>query len=789
VIQHHPYGIDDPYKRLPTERFPRDPRSDDRVHIGFVCTEARSAWVNLHTATGVQRCEAQALGTGQWLAALGSPGSGAHRYQILADTAQGELSSEVYPLEIGRWCEAATLHDLEATPNGVRFTLRTNDGSSRLQARLSVPIAGVCCFEAGVEVAATEALPVRVAQDGAVTTLHADGLEVRVNLETLMLAGRHPNRADAQFTASLRVRWLELPGGAVTHFEFYWQPTPDEALYGLGERFDQPDKRGREYDVRVYEEYKEQGQRTYLPVPFVVSNRAYGVWLDALEPSVFDLCGETCRVSLEKLPDSATTLRAHFIVAETPYQVTAAFTRLTGAIAVPPKWAFGPWMSSNDWNSQAKTEAVVRRTVQEDVPSTALVLEAWSDEHTFYIFNDAEYAPKAGNQAFKLEDFQFTGRWPDPKAMVNECHAHGIRVLLWQIPVQKRIEGTHAQHDADEEHMLQNSYGIREADGSPYRCRGWWFTDGLVMDFSNPDASRWWFDKRRYLLEDLGIDGMKTDGGEHLWGRDLRAHDGQRGLALYNSYPNTYVGAYHDFVQHHTGGEGLTFSRAGYTGAQRFPGHWAGDENSTWDAFKASIQAGLSAGISGVSMWGWDIGGFSGDIPTVELYLRSTAFACFCPIMQYHSEFNPVTENRDRSPWNISERHNDPRALEVYRRYAKLRMRLLDFVHDQAQSLSAEGLPLLRYPALEHPTHREFLAADVHSVLFTRDLLVCAVVEKGALARTVHLPPGTWVDAWSGARFEGADQFTVAAPLERIPVFIRAEAPQLETLLEAFRAF
>lgn len=790
MIEHHPYGIDDPYKRLTTERSPRDPQPHDEVQIGFDCTDASSAWVMLHSSDGETRIEAQALGAGHWVAVLGAFNTGSYQYRIHALSEQGMIESEDYPLEIGRWFEAATVLELMIKPNGLQLTLASDNGLGKINASLTVPISGVCCLE--FSHAATGAVNgelLKATRFGNLLRVVGPDIKLELILETLELRVQHPDSSEPPCETSLRVRWLELPSGQVTRFEAAWTPDSDEALYGLGERFDAADKRGGRYDVRVYEEYKEQGERTYLPVPFVVSSRAYGVWLDALEPSDFDLRGERCRISFEKLPDSATTMKLHFLVARNPYAVTAAFTRLTGAIAVPPKWAFGPWMSSNDWNSQAKTEAVVRRTVQEDVPCTALVLEAWSDENTFYIFNDAKYNAKPGSERFTLEDFRFAGRWTDPKAMVDECHDHGIRVLLWQIPVQKRVTEPHAQHDADESVMLERGYAIREADGSPYRCRGWWFTDGLVMDFSNPQAKQWWFEKRQYLFDDLGTDGMKTDGGEHLWGRDLRSFDGQRGLELYNSYANTYVAAYHDFVQQRTGGNGLTFSRAGYTGAQSFPGHWAGDENSTWNAFKSSIQAGLSAGLSGVSIWGWDIGGFSGDIPTVELYLRSTAFACFCPIMQYHSEFNPCTENRDRSPWNISERHNDPRALEVYRRYAKLRMRLLDYLQGEATALSADGLPMLRYPALEYPDQREWLSSDPHAVMFTRDLLVCAVVEKGALAREVYLPAGEWIDAWSGARLGGTRRLIVPAPLERIPVFICASSPRAEMLLELFSEF
>ncbi len=730
-------------------------------------------------ARGAQtRVTAQASLSTFWLASLGALGAGTYRYWIHAE---GEVAGP-FALPVGRWQTAEKVERVACDEHGVAVTLATGDAQARATLHLSFPLPGVCRAAFAVNNAPPQrGLACRVKQTEKVLEVGAEGVAITLDLQTLQLTAGHPGADAPAFRGSARVRWLES-GGYLTRFEASFEAGPEEAFYGLGERFSGPNLRGERWDVRVYEEYKEQGRCSYLPVPFLVSSRAYGLWLDAAEPSDFDLSGDTCTVTLEKLPAESATFPLNILVADRPYDVTAAFTRLTGDIEVPPAWAFGPWMSANTWNTQAKVEEAVRRTLTENVPATVLVLEAWSDESTFYIFNDADYPPSEGRNALSLKDFSFGGRWPDPKALIDACHAQGIKVLLWQIPVQKKLEEPHAQHEADEAHMLQQGYGVQNEDGSPYRCQGWWFTGGLVLDFTNPAARDWWFSKRRYLFDELGIDGMKTDGGEHLWGRGLRAFDGSRGLELVNTYPNHYVGAYHDFVRERTGGDGLTFSRAGYTGAQRFPGHWAGDENSTWSAFKASILAGLSAGLSGVSIWGWDIGGFSNEVPTPELYVRSAAMACFCPLMQYHSELHSAAENRERTPWNVAERSGDPSALAVYRRYAKLRMLLLDYLHGEALELSAAGLPLMRYPALEYPENHDFLAADPYAYLFGRDLLVCPVVEKGATAREVRLPPGDWVDLWSGAQLSGPAVVVVPAPLETIPVFIRAGSANLELL-------
>ena len=258
---------------------------------------------------------------------------------------------------------------------------------------------------------------------------------------------------------------------------------------------------------------------------------------------------------------------------------------------------------------------------------------------------------------------------------------------------------------------------------------------------------------------------------------------------MVNRYAQAYVDAYHGFVREATGGDGLTFSRAGYIGAQRSPAHWAGDENSTWGAYRASIRAGLSAGISGLSIWGWDIAGFSGEIPTVELYVRSTQMACFCPVMQYHSELHQASECRDRTPWNVAERHGDPRALTVYRAYARLRMRLLDHIADEAEALAAVGQPLMRMPAVPgpRPTTRCWRTRRRTSSAATCWSARCS--RRAPRRGPCGCRPATGSTCGAVPRFVGDRSVVVPAPLERIPVFVGADSPRLDDLLAAARGF
>jgi alpha-glucosidase (family GH31 glycosyl hydrolase) len=435
-------------------------------------------------------------------------------------------------------------------------------------------------------------------------------------------------------------------------------------------------------------------------------------------------------------------------------------------------------MSGNEWNTQARVMEQVAETLRHEIPVTVLVIEAWSDESTFYIWNDARYSPKPPQEPFKYADFEFPcqGKWPDPKGMIETLHRLGIRVLLWQIPVMKALEAPHPQHDADEAYMIAQGFCVGEQNGEPYRVRPPWFKGGVVLDFSLPRAAAWWLSKRAYLLEELGVDGFKTDGGEHLWGEGVRLFDGSRGATAANRYPNYYVGAYHAFARQKRAGQAITFSRAGFTGCQAYPCHWAGDEDSTWEAFRASILAGLNAGISGIPFWGWDLAGFSGEIPTAELYLRAAAMAAFCPIMQYHSEFNDHRSPcRDRTPWNIQARSGDSQVIPVFRHFANLRMNLLPYLYSEAWKSNRSGVPLMRAMPIEVPADpavRDF----PYQYLLGEALLVAPVVEEGVSSWPVYLPSGWWFDLWTGKGFHGPRVVHCAVPRDIIPVFLRADA-------------
>lgn len=564
------------------------------------------------------------------------------------------------------------------------------------------------------------------------------------------------------------ISWLEARDGSIKEISATLTHPPC-GWYGFGERYNALNQAGNRVDQFVYNQYKEQGLRTYMPMPVGYTDAGFGLHLATDSYSWFDLAvaGET-RFGVE-----ADRLVIDLLSGAVAQQVSQ-FMALTGEPEPVPAWALGPWMSSNNWDSEAEVRKQVALTLEHNIPATVLVIEAWSDEATFYIFNDAQYAEKPGAEAFAYADFSFPqwGRWPDPKGLAEHLHDNHLRLILWQIPIIKQsVALKHLQKRDDEAHFFAEGFGVKHPDGTPLRLPEGWFKDSLLLDFTNSAARDWWFRKRQYLIDELGVDGFKTDGGEMVWGKDLVFADGRTGLENRNAYPRDYISAYYRFAQQNGG---ICFSRAGYTGAQTFPAHWAGDERSTWDAFKRSIHAGLSAGMSGVIFWGWDLGGFSGEVPSAELYVRSAAMACFCPIMQYHAE-SKAEFNQDRTPWNIAERSGDERALTGYRFYANLRMSLMPYLEREAAWCVAERQPLLRAMLLDFQSDTR-AAGLWDQYMFGRDLLVAPIIREGETSREVYLPEGRWWHLFESRWYDGNQIHQVAAALEQIPVFLRQGA-------------
>jgi alpha-glucosidase (family GH31 glycosyl hydrolase) len=324
-------------------------------------------------------------------------------------------------------------------------------------------------------------------------------------------------------------------------------------------------------------------------------------------------------------------------------------------------------------------------------------------------------------------------------------------------------------------YAIHHRFVVLNADGSPHRIdtHAPWFSNSLVLDFTNQGAADWWLKKRKYLLAEMGVDGFKTDGGEHIWNIETRFENGMRGSRGINYYPIAYEEAYCRFLEAHRGEDHVLFSRAGYTGVQQVSLHWTGDEKSTWDAFRATLFAMLNVGLCGISFIGWDMAGFSGELPSSELYSRAVAASVFCPIMQFHSEHSDQKDPcQDRTPWNIQKVTRESNLISRFRQFANLRMNLLPYILSQAWLASQSGIPLMRALPIQFPNDTVCRYYPLE-YCFGEALLIAPIVEPGKVAWQVYLPQGDWRDIWTGEVYKGPQVIETPAPLSNIPAFQR----------------
>lgn len=804
-VSHDPTGADELYASGPTERAPRDPMAGQAVVLNastWPISTGQTVWVTW-TKNGVNQTPIGASfdynsGTNSyWKTALGTFVRGDKiTYTVNADVdGANAKATGPFSFTVTSWSGLSNVTGF--TNNGTSVDVTTGDtaGSYIPKVRFAFPtddrfhvqiapsgtglnIAGGAAYtvtdSAGTLTIATAKLQLKIQKSPyRVSVYKGDGV-------TLIARQYDP--------ATFRnVGWASDGTSTVTKIEDHWLTPSGERFEGFGARYDRIDQRGTDVNNYVYNQYQDQGatRRTYLSTPFFTNSAGYGIYIPSTRYSIFnvgtylpDLAGFTADTS-----GAATSTLDYYFFTGTRTEVLDAYTATTARPQLPPKWSFGLWMSANEWNTQAEVSTELANVTNYAIPHSAMVLEQWSDEATFYLWHGAQYTPKPGSSALTLTDLTFPagGEWTDPKAMVTAAHNQNVKVVLWQIPVLKQNFDTNPatapqQHVNDRDYAASQGFVLGNGAGAPYRIpTGQWFGDSTVPDFTSVAATNWWMSKRAYLFDDIGIDGLKTDGSEAVSGRNVIAADGRKGDELHNAYPNEYTRAYNTFVKSKTAGQGVIFSRAGTAGAQANSIFWAGDQSSTFGAFQEAVRAGLSAGQSGVPFFASDMAGFTGTFPSSELYLRAAAQATFSPVMQYHSEKSNPAVSEARTPWNVQARTGDATVIPTFRKFADVRMNLIPYVYTEAKNASVTGLPLMQAMSIAYPADASAAALD-QQYLFGRQLLVAPITTQGATSKNVYLPDGEWYDFWTGGRASGPGTKVYNAGTDTIPVYAKAGA-------------
>lgn len=520
----------------------------------------------------------------------------------------------------------------------------------------------------------------------------------------------------------------------VAGLELSWRAAEDEAIFGLGQRFNDLDQNGRTCEMWILDAVGggAEQQASYFCTPVLYSSRGYGLFATDNPEGVFDFNSDNS--GRHRYRRAGRALSFYLVVGDTLRDLVLERGRLQGPFRGIPDWSWGPWISRNSYETQDEAEAALRGMMERQWPVAAIVQEAW----------------KGPSETGDYNNFS-KDRWPRLSYYLRLCAAHDIRTILWQVPIL---------HPSSPHYATLRSFAgyVTRPDGEP-SLRQHWMNGFANLDFTNPQTVAFWKDLLRDEVR-LGIAGFKADDGEDIKATDV-FFDGRRGWQLHNEYSVLYNQALTDLLDEENA-DGLLWARSGSLGIERTPALWAGDQLSTWPQLRSLLPAGLSTGLSGMPFWGHDIGGYAGT-PTPELYIRWLEFGTFSPLMQYHG-------NTPREPWEFGYE-----AEQAYRRLSYLRMALVPTLIELGRAAAATGLPIMRPMALEFPNDERF-AREQTQYMLGPDLLVAPVLEPGATGRDVAFPDGQWQHISHPVAYVGPADYYVPAPLGTPPVFVRSGA-------------
>jgi len=505
-----------------------------------------------------------------------------------------------------------------------------------------------------------------------------------------------------------------------------------ELIYGLGERFSPFIKNGQSVDI-----WNEDGgtgsEQAYKNIPFYISNKGYGVFVNHPEKVSYEIGSE--KNTKVQFSVEGESLEYFIINGPTPKAILERYTTLTGKPSLPPAWSFGLWLSTSfttNYDEETVT-SFIDGMLERDIPFDVFHFDCfWMKE-------------------FEWCNFAWDERvFPDPEGMLKRIKAKGLKICLWINPYI-------GQKSPLFKEGMEKGYLIKRQDGSVWQWDKW--QAGLaIVDFTNPDACRWYQDKLTTLI-DMGVDSFKTDFGERI-PTDGVYFDGSNPEKMHNYYAYLYNKVVFELLEEKCGkNEAVLFARSAATGSQKFPVHWGGDCWSTYPSMAESLRGGLSFSLSGFSYWSHDISGFEQGA-TPDLYKRWTQFG----LLSSHSRYHGNSEYK--VPWLYGEE-----AVDVARQFSKLKNRLMPYLYRHAVEASKTGIPMMRPMLLEfiedetcHYLDRQYLLGDA--------LLVAPIFNDQGTVR-YYAPAGKWTNLLTNEKVVGGKWHQETHGYHTLPLLVK----------------
>lgn len=542
--------------------------------------------------------------------------------------------------------------------------------------------------------------------------------------------------------------WNGIIGGSEFSLNLKFDSNDGEKIFGMGQ-YQQAymDLKGCTLELAQ--------KNTQASVPYLVSSKGYGLLWN--NPAIGRA---TLGANVTEFTAESTRQIDYWInAADTPAALVEQYTELTGRVPMMPKWAMGFWQCKLRYQTQDEVLTIARKYKELNIPLSVIVIDFfhWTQQ---------------GDWRFDPEYF------PDPKAMIDELHEMGVRVMVSIWPTVDRTSVNY-------EEMKERDLLIRTDRGLNVTMECWGMQ--CFIDPTNPETREFVWQKAMENYRSHGVDLFWLDEAEPEYtvqDFDLyRYYDGPA-LECANEYPARYSQTFFDGMKKEGIENPLNLVRCAWAGSQRYGALvWSGDVPSTFTYLRYQLTAGLNMGLAGIAWWTADIGGFHGgnvhDPAFHELLMRWFQFGAFCPVMRLHGDRDPhykplgttgggkVASGADNEIWSYT-----PEIQDMMSYYILLRESMKGYMTTVMEEAHEKGTPVMKPLFYDYPADKTcWEIAD--EFLFGHDLLVAPVLYAGERTRTLYLPEGRWCEYETGKVYDGGCTITVDAPINRVPLFVK----------------
>lgn len=498
--------------------------------------------------------------------------------------------------------------------------------------------------------------------------------------------------------------------------------TVGEYFYGFGEKFTTFTKNGQNVEI-----WNADGgtcsDQSYKSIPFYVSSRGYGVFVNSTDKVSYEVCSDT--VSKMSITVPGENLEYFVFGGETVAQALEGYTTLTGKPSLPPAFSFGLWLTTSFTTSydEDTINSFIDGMAERDIPLQVFHFDCfWMKE-------------------FEWCNFEWdTTQFPDPPAMLKRLHEEkGLHTCVWINPYI-------GQRSKLFDEGMAGGYFIKRPDGSVFQCDEW--QPGMaIVDFTNPEACKWYAGKLRALCE-MGVDTFKTDFGERIPTKDIVYFDGSDPIKMHNFYTYLYNECVFNVLKDYYGeNKACLFARSATAGGQKFPVHWGGDCSGNYNSMAEVVRGCLSLCISGFGYTSHDMAGFEATA-TADIYKRWAAFGMFSSHSRLHGN------QSYRVPWLFDDDSKAPDSCSnTLKFFANLKGRLMPYIWAQAIKTHETGVPVMRAMVIDYANDPTCLTLD-RQYMFGDNILAAPILNDESMA-LYYVPEGRWTDIITGKVLEG----------------------------------